>query len=586
MGHSLGMEHDTEHCECETPPCIMAASNNGFHNITTFSSCSLKSLSDGFGRKMDQCLFNVPKTPFGGTKCGNGIVEEGEECDCGNTTACPNKCCIADKCKLAKDAICASGDCCDFTTCRPVPKATACRTPIGICDLPEYCDGESGECPPDFFLQNGIFCPGHKEDRCYEGVCGNREDQCQEVWGPQSQGVEDVCYRFNTAGVPGRNCGSKLITTDPIPCAPQDVQCGKLFCNPNVNDPKVLIGDPSSVRRFSHSTQTSKGSAVICHSIETTYMYGPNQKDISLVRDGAYCGAGHVCVDHKCANLSIVTEFAPECSPKDCSKRGVCNNFGNCHCEAGYGGVACDIPGYGGSINSGPATDKMFNAIPWLIFLLGSFALIFLIAAYFYHRRTGKFLHKKAWIWIRDTCHIHAIRVPVRRAPPPPGGSRRPNPRDDLNAAWGDPQPDIRVGKGQVLYPHATPIPSSMPVADSNPHLPSPPVIPTKFNRSDHRSNPSSAFRPETIALNPNNVNEDSGPEENYNIPPPVPPHRNVVVSSKPKPSPPVAPKPIIKPKPALPTKPPVVSEPVSNKTSVKDLAAKFNAKNSNVDLL
>ena len=50
-----------------------------------FSSCSRKDLEASLQKGMGMCLFNLPevKQSFGGQKCGNGYVEEGEDCDCG-----------------------------------------------------------------------------------------------------------------------------------------------------------------------------------------------------------------------------------------------------------------------------------------------------------------------------------------------------------------------------------------------------------------------------------------------------------------------------------------------------------------------
>ena len=54
------------------------------HVPTHFSDCSQE-----FLREMDDlCLLNQPKLLYGDPVCGNGFVEEGEECDCGSEQVC------------------------------------------------------------------------------------------------------------------------------------------------------------------------------------------------------------------------------------------------------------------------------------------------------------------------------------------------------------------------------------------------------------------------------------------------------------------------------------------------------------------
>lgn len=52
---------------------------------TVFSTCSRKDLAASLDKGVGMCLYNMPevKVLYGGQKCGNGYVEEGEECDCG-----------------------------------------------------------------------------------------------------------------------------------------------------------------------------------------------------------------------------------------------------------------------------------------------------------------------------------------------------------------------------------------------------------------------------------------------------------------------------------------------------------------------
>lgn len=56
--------------------------------------------------------FFLPQTESGQPICGNGLVEPGEECDCGYSDQCRDQCCYdanqADnkKCKLKPNKVC------------------------------------------------------------------------------------------------------------------------------------------------------------------------------------------------------------------------------------------------------------------------------------------------------------------------------------------------------------------------------------------------------------------------------------------------------------------------------------------------
>uniref|UniRef100_A0A1I7RQQ1 Disintegrin and metalloproteinase domain-containing protein 28 n=1 Tax=Bursaphelenchus xylophilus TaxID=6326 RepID=A0A1I7RQQ1_BURXY len=295
MGHNFGMEHDLGYpdpCKCASDLCIMSPSSGGLSAATFWSDCSLENLQSALKRGVDYCLQNVPKKAFGGAKCGNGIVEDGEDCDCGSLTECPNKCCIASTCKLAENAECAAGDCCDFDTCKPRKMATQCRQATSSCDLPEYCDGENPKCPPDFFVQNGLACPDAPEDFCYEGQCGSRDHQCQYIWGETGKNSDKDCYTMNVYGNANGNCGYDPRTERYSPCRPADQECGRLHCTQLSERP--VFGDPSTVYVGYTAVRKGDGRDVACRTVRTTYSGGRRQDDPGMVPDGARCGKNSV----------------------------------------------------------------------------------------------------------------------------------------------------------------------------------------------------------------------------------------------------------------------------------------------------
>ncbi|RMX54469.1 hypothetical protein pdam_00013189 [Pocillopora damicornis] len=206
MGHNFGFSHDTGSCKCLTPRgCIMGGHktrvagfsncsltqlqklndwclynvpsykwdygniigpyalvahemghNFGFNHDTGFSNCSLTQLQ----KLNDWCLFNVPSYKSANGYCGNGIREEGEECDCGTPEMCELKdpCCQPYKCVLKRESQCSDlhHSCCE--NCLFKKQGSLCREVETDCDVPEYCTGDYGDCPGDTYIIDGYPC--------------------------------------------------------------------------------------------------------------------------------------------------------------------------------------------------------------------------------------------------------------------------------------------------------------------------------------------------------------------------------------------------------------------------------------------
>ncbi|XP_065167379.1 disintegrin and metalloproteinase domain-containing protein 12-like isoform X2 [Atheta coriaria] len=394
MGHNFGMEHDTNECSCADERCIMAPSSSTVPP-THWSTCSLDYLALAFEHGMDYCLRNKPARLFDSPVCGNGFVEPGEQCDCGLPEHCDNTCCNATACMLYANASCATGECCDLSTCMPKNAGTMCRSADYECDLPEYCTGQSEYCPDDIYKMDTESCDGGKA-YCYHGFCRTRSDQCKLLWGNTGKSSDEQCYKMNTKGTRHGNCGYNKLNQSYSRCNDENVLCGMLHCK-HLNE-RLEFG-MESVAILSHSFINLKGSIIPCRTAIVDL--GLNQVDPGLAPDGAICGEGKMCVNQKCMAVDSLRTSIGGC-PNDCNGNGVCNSMGHCHCKNGFAPPDCDYPGPGGSSDSGPAEDPNSHrgfVTAMFIFFLGvvpTIALFSFVVYYMKHNVGGTLTWKKS----------------------------------------------------------------------------------------------------------------------------------------------------------------------------------------------
>ena len=109
--------------------------------------------------------------------CGNGVVEEGEQCDCGWEEDCEEDCCWPQTtnhppdqkpCTLRpkKDCSPSQGPCCNFDCSFKLGEK--CLDDNG-CRAESFCDGTAAACPWSQVRPNKTVC--NKEFVCYKGEC-------------------------------------------------------------------------------------------------------------------------------------------------------------------------------------------------------------------------------------------------------------------------------------------------------------------------------------------------------------------------------------------------------------------------------
>ncbi|KAM0687077.1 hypothetical protein COBT_001689 [Conglomerata obtusa] len=190
--------------------------------------------------------------------CGNGILDEGEECDSGMPFG---SICCTEYCKLRKDAQCedSNGKCCQ--DCKFVKKDTKCRE-SSDCEGESFCDGRTADCNINY-REDGFKC---KEGICKKGLCQTRDllcnrigkvysDTCEQAFGCQlvCKNENDICSLIGAI----TNMQTKLINVlDDMPCIIDE------------KNGVCLQGQCVIKRKVNYTT------ALICVGVVTTFVSG------------------------------------------------------------------------------------------------------------------------------------------------------------------------------------------------------------------------------------------------------------------------------------------------------------------------
>ncbi|XP_075589965.1 disintegrin and metalloproteinase domain-containing protein mind-meld isoform X4 [Dermatophagoides farinae] len=354
------MDHSTQHgtsgstCKCnDWWGCIMAKNilNDDRMQPYHFSKCSMDDYNNALQIGHGICLFNKPNQLEDFRSCGNGIIEDEEECDCGSFQECSQKdpCCDPITCKLRVEAECSNGACC--TDCKLKPMGHVCRMAADECDLPERCDGHNGECPPDVYKRNGQIC-NDGNGFCYNGECPILDRQCSILWGENSKASESICYKqFNAQGTIRGNCGMDT-NGQHLKCSEENLMCGSLQCQFGNQVPLFKAKNQEYSRTMVYTGGIEFECKVASGSIREDII------NMGLIQDGTKCADNKICINQTCTSITLLMDTIMGSDSSSggsvgggcptniigeiCSGHGQCSNINTCTCDIGYIGIDCN----------------------------------------------------------------------------------------------------------------------------------------------------------------------------------------------------------------------------------------------------
>lgn len=249
FGHNFGSPHDPSTTSSCSPGgsagnflMFPRATNGQLPNNRLFSPCSVDSIRPVL-QSNSECFSNT------GAFCGNGIVESGEECDCGSDEQCATDLCCMTGCMLISPFSCSASQPCCTSGCQFQDSGFECSSPTE-CAGPGLCSGSSGSCQSPDPRPNppggGRLLCNNNNSICLDGVCSG--SLCQAFGLQDCQCTENEDQLCDLCCLNGEECASTFIlaNTGVIPAGSgQRIESG-MSCNDfngycNTDEPPTCI---------------------------------------------------------------------------------------------------------------------------------------------------------------------------------------------------------------------------------------------------------------------------------------------------------------------------------------------------------